>query len=138
MKCFNCGEELLSQIQRGPYYFHRHVVYGPYPNPEPHPCRLVDAAFTAEGREVEGYAEGRYALTEAIHGKVKPTPISGEVALRNVVNLHDEFDAWVWAKEFCRIYESDPDLNITEDWMATWFANAIMAGYDHAKREASK
>jgi hypothetical protein len=45
-------------------------------------------------------------------------------------------DAVVWAKEFMRIYwENNPQLYyITEDLMLTWFANAIMAGYDEAHR----
>lgn len=45
--------------------------------------------------------------------------------------LHGTMDAQVWATEFCR-------LNNAADhgMMLAWFANAIMAGYDHAKREA--
>ncbi|HXJ69391.1 MAG TPA: hypothetical protein VNM39_10830 [Verrucomicrobiae bacterium] len=44
-------------------------------------------------------------------------------------HLVGEFDAWKWADEFVRIHGGDKDL------MVTWFANAIMAGYDHARRE---
>ena len=45
--------------------------------------------------------------------------------------LNDEFDARVWAAEFKRL---NPGSD--EELMLTWFANAIMAGYDHAMREA--
>lgn len=41
------------------------------------------------------------------------------------------FDARDWAKEFCRIAIAkgfDPIED--EDWMVTWFANALMRGYD--------
>lgn len=41
------------------------------------------------------------------------------------VDLHVTMDADVWAKEFVRINGGDVDL------MRAWFANAIMAGYDH-------
>ena len=52
------------------------------------------------------------------------------------VNLHDTFDGLVWAKEFCRI-AGGKGIVIDEDWMHGWFANAIMAGYDHARRESA-
>jgi len=53
----------------------------------------------------------------------------------NSGHLHSEFDARVWASEFVRIWNEigrpDPDV----DWMHTWFANAIMTGYDHRARQ---
>jgi DNA-binding NtrC family response regulator len=67
--------------------------------------------------------------------------------------LRDCMDAVVWAREFCRIANSlgvtqkeDPDktsdtptlLPIDESWMFAWFANAIMAGYDHGARHAER
>lgn len=45
------------------------------------------------------------------------------------IPLNDISDATVWAKEFCRINSA-----ADEGTMLAWFANAIMAGYDHAKR----
>lgn len=58
------------------------------------------------------------------------------------INLHSTLDANVWAKEFIKVYErlyaggtklptgyTSPDF---ENWMMTWFANAIMTGHDHA------
>jgi hypothetical protein len=46
------------------------------------------------------------------------------------INLTQEFDAQIWAKEFMRIVIGS-GKPITEEWMFTWFANAIMAGYDN-------
>lgn len=43
---------------------------------------------------------------------------------------HGEFDAQKWAKEFKRLY---PDSD--EELMLSWFANAIMTGYDKAIQE---
>ena len=49
------------------------------------------------------------------------------------VNLHGTTDASVWAKEFCRIAKTlGHDLD--EGWMISWFANAIMTGYDKAPK----
>jgi hypothetical protein len=49
-------------------------------------------------------------------------------------------DAVVWAKEFMRIYNSPKigNLLLDEDLMRAWFANAIMAGYDEARRRYEK
>ena len=48
------------------------------------------------------------------------------------------FDARVWAKEFMQEWRkhSNRDSWIDESLMISWFANAIMAGYDEAKRRA--
>ena len=43
------------------------------------------------------------------------------------IKLHQTMDASVWAKEFC-IQNPDADESV----MLTWFANAIMVGYDTA------
>ena len=44
-------------------------------------------------------------------------------------DLVESMDAAVWAKEFVRINGGD------EDVMRGWFANTIMAGYDHGVRK---
>ena len=46
-----------------------------------------------------------------------------------------EFDARKWAEEFDRIF---PDQRPDTDTMIGWFANALMTGYDHAKRESEE
>lgn len=46
--------------------------------------------------------------------------------------LHDTMDAQVWATEFCRLNNS-----ADHGMMLAWFANAIMVGWDHAKRAAA-
>lgn len=49
--------------------------------------------------------------------------------------LVGEFDAQVWAKEFVKIVKEKPEIATDEGTMISWFASAIMAGYDRAKRE---
>lgn len=53
------------------------------------------------------------------------------------VPLHDDMRAPRWANEFLAVYARlHPDQALPdEDWVMTWFANAIMAGYDTARRE---
>jgi hypothetical protein len=41
-------------------------------------------------------------------------------------------DAQKWAAEFCKIAR-DKGHDLDEGWMLTWFANAIMAGYDKGR-----
>lgn len=41
------------------------------------------------------------------------------------------FDARDWAKAFCKIARTK-GLEIDEGWMVSWFANALMRGYDEA------
>lgn len=50
------------------------------------------------------------------------------------VKLQGEFDAAVWTDAFLATVAEHPEL--PTDWgaMVGWFANAIMAGYDHAYR----
>lgn len=50
-------------------------------------------------------------------------------------NLSCEFDAQVWTKEWMRIIKENPSIPLDEATMLGWFANAIMAGYDHAKND---
>lgn len=55
-------------------------------------------------------------------------------------NLHGTTDASVWAREWCRIAREieiakDGRMVIDEDWMISWFANAIMAGHAAARVE---
>lgn len=50
------------------------------------------------------------------------------------VNLLNIPDGKVWADEFCRIAKSK-GIELDADWMHTWFANAIMCGYDQRNRE---
>jgi hypothetical protein len=56
-------------------------------------------------------------------------------------------DAAVWAREFCRIAgelgvtqraEGGLPQPIDEGWMISWFANAIMKGYDEGGRHAER
>lgn len=44
-------------------------------------------------------------------------------------------DARIWAEEFMKIWHDQPIEFLNEDLMHSWFANAIMAGYDEARRK---
>jgi len=48
------------------------------------------------------------------------------------VSLHATMDAWIWAREFMRIVQTE-NLTVDEELMLVWFANAIMVGYDAAR-----
>jgi hypothetical protein len=46
------------------------------------------------------------------------------------------FDARDWARAFCKIAK-DKGHDLDEGWMISWFANALMRGYDEARSRAS-
>lgn len=54
--------------------------------------------------------------------------LSAEIEAAAEVKLHETMDADVWAREFIRLNNSS-DL----DMMRSWFANAIMCGWDHSR-----
>lgn len=48
------------------------------------------------------------------------------------------FDAQDWSKAFCKIatnlgYRDREGKPVDEGWMTTWFANALMRGFDEAR-----
>jgi hypothetical protein len=51
------------------------------------------------------------------------------------VNLHDTIDAEVWVQEWLSAVEKNPSIPTDGGAMLSWFANALMAGYDHAVNE---
>mgnify|MGYP001583706507 CR=1 FL=1 len=50
--------------------------------------------------------------------------------------IYQSFDSRVWAKEFCDIFERNHGFRPDEEWMISWFANALMRGYDEGPRAA--
>jgi hypothetical protein len=48
------------------------------------------------------------------------------------VNLHDTIDAEIWVQEWKKVIKENPSIPKCSGTMLAWFANAIMAGYDHA------
>lgn len=46
------------------------------------------------------------------------------------------FDARDWAAAFCKIAKQHGQ-DIDEEWMVTWFANALMRGYDQRASEVA-
>lgn len=51
------------------------------------------------------------------------------------VILNDTFDAVIWTEEWLKTIKKKPDIPTDEGTMISWFANAIMAGYDYAYRQ---
>lgn len=48
-------------------------------------------------------------------------------------------DAQVWAREFVKLVNKNPSIATDEGTMLTWFATAIMSGYDDGvKREQAR
>ncbi len=54
------------------------------------------------------------------------------------INLSGEFSAEVWVDEWMKTIKKKPSIPTDEGTMLSWFANAIMAGYDHAKNEGGQ
>lgn len=50
--------------------------------------------------------------------------------------LVGEFDAKVWVREFMQAMARTPELATDEETMGSWFAVAIMAGYDRGRAKA--
>jgi hypothetical protein len=49
-------------------------------------------------------------------------------------DLFSTFDASVWAERFVLRVQEHPTIPTDVGAMLAWFAGAIMAGYDYAKR----
>ena len=64
-------------------------------------------------------------------GQKKPKLASGAEILRS-------FDARDWAKHFVAHVKAIPGLSEDEETMTTWFANALMKGYDVARGEQDR
>jgi hypothetical protein len=47
------------------------------------------------------------------------------------MSIHHNPNAAVWAEFFMETLKENPDLEIDEGLMISWFANAMMAMHDH-------
>ena len=47
------------------------------------------------------------------------------------------FDARDWAAAFCKVAAKNGHVGIDEGWMISWFANALMRGFDEANDRAA-
>lgn len=54
------------------------------------------------------------------------------------VNLMDTFDAQIWVSEWMKTIKNKPSIPNDEGAMLAWFAGAIMAGHDYARRRYEK
>ena len=50
------------------------------------------------------------------------------------IEAPDTADAYIWAAEWIKAFKENPDI-ATESTMVTWFANAIMTGYDKGMKQ---
>lgn len=50
--------------------------------------------------------------------------------MKDDVEFYRSFDARVWAERFVEIARQDPAIALDSEVMQTWFANALMRGYD--------
>ncbi len=50
------------------------------------------------------------------------------------IDLNSTTDAVVWADEWLRITAIEPAIPTNKECMVSWFANAIMTGYDAGRR----
>ncbi len=50
-------------------------------------------------------------------------------------NLPTTADAYIWSEEFVKLIQSNPAIASDKEVMQSWFANAIMSGYDLARKE---
>lgn len=53
---------------------------------------------------------------------------------QDINHLISNPDGKVWAKEFADTASRLYGVDLDEDWLEAWFANAIMAGYDYSYR----
>lgn len=71
--------------------------------------------------------------TENVNRLTRAWAVLNEPDKAGAVNLNDTMDATLWTREFCR---TNPAID--KSTMLGWFANAIMAGYDEARRRYEK
>lgn len=83
-----------------------------------------------EGNVPVVYINAKQALADYRAEQEKPN---------NEIKLLNTTDAMVWATEFNKIYpmilKDGEGVTDSKEVLLTWFANAIMAGYDHARRK---
>ena len=58
--------------------------------------------------------------------------------MKKVSKLPQSFDARDWVVEWLETIKKHPDIPTDEGTMLSWFANALMAGYDEATRRNKK
>lgn len=52
------------------------------------------------------------------------------IKMSTAFNIHASFDAREWSAYFMATLRENPEIVIDQDLMDTWFANALMRGYD--------
>lgn len=78
----------------------------------------------------------RRAVFSALAGMPLIGRLISAPRLREGHEILQSFDARDWAKDFVAHAKALPGLATDEETMATWFANALMRGYDERSRKA--
>jgi len=66
------------------------------------------------------------------------TQEASKSALDSITANPNVFDGQLWAIALTELIErnkDNPHFKLDRDLLTVWFSNAIMAGYDHAKKE---
>lgn len=87
---------------------------------------IVEANLRTFARVILKHARSPETPTEGAASSPLPGSGQGEISGTQLLST---FDGRVWAEQFCKA-TGFHDV----EWAHTWFANAIMAGYDHARR----
>jgi hypothetical protein len=56
----------------------------------------------------------------------------------NKSKLPHSFDAWDWARDFCETVDKNPTIPHDVETMMSWFANALMRGWDEKSWRQAK
>ncbi len=81
-------------------------------------------------------------MTRRLLAKLLPflavVPLTAKPELASGAEILGSFDAQDWARHFVAHVKVNPSIAADEETMMTWFANALMRGYDeHASRQVA-
>ncbi len=122
------AHEEMARLKHG-YIGTEHLLLGLLSNHVCAACQIL----TSLGVQRDAVRDGVVHLLGCPpDGPVSPLPTKPQVSLATCISAKE------WASEFVRITQARPDITGNVSVMTTWFANAMMAMHDHAKREQKK
>jgi hypothetical protein len=90
--------------------------------------------FWSKGAEKEAKERGFDSVADMLK-----FDLTGErLEFLSDADLYKSFDARVWANEFVKHCLSNPLIASDRECMTTWFANALMRGYDQKTWETKE
>lgn len=84
---------------------------------------------------MSGFVGAMFGVFLASKKSEKITPT--DTPMSDVI-LTGEFNAEIWTDVWLKTIERSPSIPTDKGTMIGWFANAIMAGYDHAYQEMAE